>query len=284
MDLHVSRIFVYPIKSCGAYETDEWQLESYGFQYDRNWAVISKTGVCMTQMEEPKLCLVRPYIDLQKRTMTLEYAENKDEIPMVVSLDTKHDTKKMGKICWGGSLEGIDCGDEVAEWLSWNLDQPGLRLIRCTVRKPPVQNKYGKLDPKVLGANQCQYLLTTKPTLKWLQSEMENDITEISEDSLLFRFRGNLVISGNDLPAYAELTWDQLDIGGVKFQFDSACERCKMVNIDQDTSESNYKPLSILAQHKWQDKSIFGIYIKREDTQKCKIRVGQKCTVIKKNM
>jgi len=57
-----------------------------------------------------------------------------------------------------------------------------------------------------------------------------------------------------------------------------------MVNIDQDTSESNYKPLSILAQHKWQDKSIFGIYIKREDTQKCKIRVGQQCTVIKKNI
>lgn len=37
----------------------------------------------------------------------------------------------------------------------------------------------GKLDPKVLGANQCQYLLTTDSTLKWLQKEMENDITEI---------------------------------------------------------------------------------------------------------
>lgn len=65
---------------------------------------------------------------------------------MVVPLDTKlDDTKKTGKICWGGSLEGTDCGDEVAEWLSWNLDRPGLRLIRCTSRKPPVQNKYGKL-------------------------------------------------------------------------------------------------------------------------------------------
>lgn len=37
----------------------------------------------------------------------------------------------------------------------------------------------GKLDPKVLGANQCQYLLATKSTLKWLQQEMENEITEI---------------------------------------------------------------------------------------------------------
>jgi len=74
MDLKVSKLFVYPIKSCGAFETNEWMLEPSGFSYDRNWAVVSDTGVCITQMLEPKLCLVRPYIDLQKRTMTLIYA------------------------------------------------------------------------------------------------------------------------------------------------------------------------------------------------------------------
>lgn len=65
---------------------------------------------------------------------------------MVVPLETKQtDTKKReGKICWGGSLEGIDCGDEVAEWLSWNLDRPGLRLIKCTDRHA-VPKQYGKL-------------------------------------------------------------------------------------------------------------------------------------------
>lgn len=85
-------------------------------------------------------------IFLKKKNFSTSIPENEDEIPMVVSLDTKHgDTKKTGKICWGGSLEGIDCGDEVAEWLSWNLDRPGLRLIRCTSRNPPVVNNYGKL-------------------------------------------------------------------------------------------------------------------------------------------
>jgi len=72
--------------------------------------------------------------------------ENKDEVPMVVPLETKQtDAKKReGKICWGGSLEGIDCGDEMAEWLSWNLDRPGLRLIRCTDRHV-APKQYGKL-------------------------------------------------------------------------------------------------------------------------------------------
>jgi len=65
---------------------------------------------------------------------------------MTVPLDTKdYNTKKTGKICWGGSIEGVDCGDEVATWLSWNLDRPGLRLIKCTGRNPPDVNNYGKL-------------------------------------------------------------------------------------------------------------------------------------------
>lgn len=59
-------------------ETNEWQLESYGFLYDRNWAVVSESGLCITQLEEPKLCMVRPYIDLKKGTMTLVYAGKLD--------------------------------------------------------------------------------------------------------------------------------------------------------------------------------------------------------------
>lgn len=113
------------------------------------------------------------------------------------------------------------------------------------------------------------------------------------------------MISGDDVPVYAELTWQTLKIGDVEFevtisnrhnilsfhydykrdiiiclQQDSVCERCNMVNIDQDTSDSYCKPLSILVQHKKQGKSLFGIYIKRyDDTQKYKIRVGQQCFV-----
>lgn len=65
---------------------------------------------------------------------------------MTVPLDTNDgDCKKSGKLYWGGSVEGIDCGDEVATWLSWNIDRPGLRLIRCTGRKPAEVNNYGKL-------------------------------------------------------------------------------------------------------------------------------------------
>lgn len=65
---------------------------------------------------------------------------------MILSLDTNDkNPKKLGKICWGGSVEGIDCGDQVATWLSWNLDRPGLRLIKCTTRNAPDIQNYGKI-------------------------------------------------------------------------------------------------------------------------------------------
>lgn len=63
---------------------------------------------------------------------------------MTVPLETDGRVERQGNICWGGSLKGIDCGDAVAEWLSWNLDRPGLRLIRCTARNPPNVNNYGE--------------------------------------------------------------------------------------------------------------------------------------------
>lgn len=69
----------------------------------------------------------------------------------------------------------------------------------------------------------------------------------------------------------------------VCLQFDSVSERCRMVNIDQGTSENYLKPLSVLAQHKRLGKSVFGIYLKRDDDethQIRKIKVGQQCTVL----
>lgn len=62
----------------------------------------------------------------------------------------------------------------------------------------------------------------------------------------------------------------------------AVCERCRMVNIDQRTSDNYYKPLSVLAQHQWRGKTVFGIYLKRDNAEKCRVRVGQRCTVIEK--
>jgi molybdenum cofactor sulfurtransferase len=45
-------------------------------------------------------------------------------------ISEKHEVSKcQSKVC-GDKIEGIDCGEEVAAWLSEVLERPGLRLIR----------------------------------------------------------------------------------------------------------------------------------------------------------
>ena len=41
----------------------------------------------------------------------------------------------LGRVC-GDKMEGLDCGDAVAEWLTQALGEEGLRLIRLHSRTP----------------------------------------------------------------------------------------------------------------------------------------------------
>lgn len=70
----LSKLFIYPVKSCGAFEVkDFWKLSTKGLQYDREWMIVTPAGVCLTQKQETKLCLVMPVIDLDHGVLKLNY-------------------------------------------------------------------------------------------------------------------------------------------------------------------------------------------------------------------
>ena len=69
--LTLSHIFVYPIKSCGYFSAPQWPLNRRGLLYDREWMVVTETSVALTQKQEPRLCRVRPIIDLQQKLLRL---------------------------------------------------------------------------------------------------------------------------------------------------------------------------------------------------------------------
>lgn len=75
--VRLAKIFIYPVKSCGRYEIDHsWKLTSKGLQYDREWMIVSSSGVCLTQKQETKLCLLMPVIDLKNNILVLNYPGN----------------------------------------------------------------------------------------------------------------------------------------------------------------------------------------------------------------
>lgn len=66
-------IYVYPVKSCGAMRLESWVIGSRGFLYDREWMVVTPAGVCLTQKQDTKLCLIQPSIDLSMRLLILQF-------------------------------------------------------------------------------------------------------------------------------------------------------------------------------------------------------------------
>lgn len=75
----LQRLFIYPIKSCGAYEIAEsWNLNSKGLEYDREWMIMTSSGTCLTQKHYTDLCLLKPVILREQKIMKLTYPGNND--------------------------------------------------------------------------------------------------------------------------------------------------------------------------------------------------------------
>ncbi|GAB6031894.1 hypothetical protein CHUAL_010290 [Chamberlinius hualienensis] len=287
---HITAITLYPIKSCGGFEVNSWKVGKRGFLYDRNWMIVSNGGVSLTQKKEPKLCFIKPEIDLQKQILRVHCRG----LPSVeLSLDSaKPDSLSTNvnlcqtKIC-GDRIDVIDCGDEVARWLGKALQrEDDCRLLQQSSHstrekksraKKGVNNDDDSIRSSLSLANEAQFLMLNRESAKILGHHMDlNDVEEGNRvDRLLTRFRGNLIVDG--LPAFAEEQWTSIDIAGNRYKVDGMCNRCQMICIDQITAVKSNELLAALASMR-EKKVQFGVYIsaawKTSDTENKVISVG----------
>lgn len=132
----LKQIFVYPIKSCGPLKiTTKWPITRRGLKYDREWMIVNANGVAVTQKTDTKLCLIMPKINEQTNCLELSFPYMKSvRIPLVLNDNREKNYSASALLCQskvcGDRIEGIDCGNEVADWLSDALCTSGLRLIR----------------------------------------------------------------------------------------------------------------------------------------------------------
>lgn len=127
------QICVFPIKSCAPFRINsEWPITRRGLKYDRQWMIVQANGVAMTQKTDSKLCLIQPIINetANKLELNFPFAE-----PISISLELNmHNNRIQSSLCQskvcGDRIDGIDCGDDVGQWLSDVLCTAGLRLIK----------------------------------------------------------------------------------------------------------------------------------------------------------
>lgn len=73
-DIILQEMAIFPIKSCGAFKIKSaWKIGPKGFEFDREWMIIKDNGVCLTQKQNTRMCLIRPKIDLKQKLLILSF-------------------------------------------------------------------------------------------------------------------------------------------------------------------------------------------------------------------
>ncbi|KAG9355853.1 hypothetical protein JZ751_000695 [Albula glossodonta] len=230
-------LFLYPIKSCAAFEVNEWPLGPLGLLYDRKWMVVNLNGVGMDPI----------FLPLEDST------ENHLSGPVIQS-----------KVC-GDRVKTVDCGDRVAAWLSEFLGKP-CRLIRQRAdftRDRSRGKGKGESTVSLSLVNEAQYLMINRASIEALQEHIirrnnSNNHQHFDVQQLIDRFRANLVIWGKE--PFEEDDWTEVKIGNTIFKVAGQCGRCQMIGIDQSTGVRSQEPLQSLSACR-NGKVTFGQYL-----------------------
>lgn len=266
--IKLREICVFPVKSCGAFRVDtSWTINRRGLKYDREWMIVSSNGAAMTQKTDTRLCLIQPVIDEARNVMELRFRDaNPFSVPLHVDMGDNKTVSSLcqSKVC-GDRVDGIDCGDGVAEWLSNILGTNGLRLIRQNENdKRAAKTKSETKKHAISLSNQAQFLLINTTSVDWLAKRVDDwsefdDCSEKILQNTIDRFRGNLIIESTE--PLEEVRWQSIRFGDdIRLQVTGPCTRCQMICIDQSTGEKTSEPLRTISRE-FQGKMRFGIYL-----------------------
>lgn len=183
--INLTRINVYPIKSCGAFSPKCWPITENGLLYDRYWIIVNEAGAALTQKREPKLCKIRPEIDITKSMLTLRWHDTQSTISTSIDLGEASNEQelepRLTKV--GGKIKKfLDCYPTINMWLSDVLNQPGLRLLKCTDVQSSVMNDSSFMLLNRKSADAFRHSFSNMEMLPL--SAVGNDISLIRQNNL----------------------------------------------------------------------------------------------------
>ena len=233
--IQVSSLHVYPIKSCRGISLGEAEVTATGFADDRQWLVVDRNGVFMTQRDWPALARVSVVVaegglSIQVDGMALLDVEVPDPTASVYPVTI-----------WKDDCRVVTAGSAAAEWFTDFLGAP-CRLVRMpdsTVRQ--VDLGYAEEGDRVGFADGFPFLLISQASLDELNGRLDEPVS-------MDRFRPNIVVEG--CAPHAEDDWLNVTMGEVGFRVVKPCARCVITTTDQVTGAREREPLRTLATYR----------------------------------
>ena len=241
--MHISKLFIYPVKSCAGFEVDLLRFDQYGPIDDRRFLIVSPDGDFVTQRHIKHMAFIEPTFQAGKLCLSVANYGN-------FTLNALPPDSEAGKVrVWDDDMTGLDCGDEVAQWLEGWLKAP-CRLVSLPSNNQRVVNKkYGSGDFGLSFSDGAPLLVVHQASLNCL-SEF------IGEDIDVRRFRPNVLIDSHEA-AFSELTWSKLITdNSTELRLFKPCERCVIPTRNPVTQEREPKVIEALKKYCLIDRRI----------------------------
>lgn len=267
--MKLERAFIYPVKSLRGCEVAALELDDLGPVGDRRWMLVDADGRFVTQRQFPKLAVLVPHVSAEH--LQLRCGEVLSPLtPRFASSSPRGRGRQRRVTVWGDSFDAMDCGDEVAAWISDVVGAP-LRLVQFApgVRRE-VDPRYAA-DAQTAFADGYPLLVVNLASLDALNAALPTPIS-------IENFRPNLVV--RDARAWSEDAWTQLAVGAERFDAVKPCARCVVINVDQRTGEKSDAPLKALTRlHALPGRgAVFGMNLVHRS--RGVVRVGDEVTVV----
>ena len=241
--MHVSSLYLHPVKSLGGIAVTSADIDRFGLQWDRRWMVVDEKGKFITQRQRAVMALIRARMEGDSVVLTgVDNSErwfNPGDFTNGAELSVQ---------VWGDECRARLGNESMNQWLS---DQLG---VTCRLVFMP-EDSHRPVDPDYAGPGHTVGFADGYPLLLTQQSSLADLNRHMSIDIGMERFRPNVVVEG--AAPWQEDQWRVVQIGSTIFDVVKPCSRCAIPTINPDDASKQPEVFRTLQQYRAKEGEVY---------------------------